>query len=45
MEQTERADIVVNDGVSVERAYEKYGWIILVVSAVFGIVAASAGGS
>ncbi len=40
MEQAERADIVVDEGATVERAYEKYGWMILAVSAVFGIVAA-----
>jgi len=40
MEQAERAHIVVNNGVRAERAYEKYGWVILAVSAVFGIVAA-----
>jgi hypothetical protein len=40
MEQAERAYIVVNNGVRVERAYERYGWVILAVSAVFGIVAA-----
>jgi len=40
MEQAERIDVVVNEEVRVERAYEKYGWLILAVSAVFGIVAA-----
>src|SRR5215204_1681758 len=40
MEQAERIDIVVSDGVRVERAHEKYGWVILAVSAVFGIVVA-----
>ena len=40
MERAERIDIVVNEEVRVERAYEKYGWLILAVSAVFGIVAA-----
>src|SRR5215216_5032238 len=40
MEIAERIDVVVNEEVRVERAYEKYGWVILAVSAVFGIVAA-----
>ena len=40
MEQAERVDIVVNEDVREERAYEKYGWMILAVSAIFGIVAA-----
>jgi hypothetical protein len=40
MERAERIDIVINEEVRVERAYEKYGWLILAVSAVFGIVAA-----
>ena len=40
MEQAERIDVVVNEEVRVERVYEKYGWMILAVSAVFGIVAA-----
>jgi hypothetical protein len=40
VEQAERAQIVANDGIRVERAYEKYGWVILSVSAVFGIMAA-----
>lgn len=37
MEQAERVDIAVDRG---ERAYEKYGWMILSASAVLGIVAA-----
>src|SRR5215210_4711515 len=37
MEQVERADMAVDRG---ERAYEKYGWMILSASAVLGIVAA-----
>jgi len=40
MEIAERIDTVVNEEVRVERAYEKYSWLILAVSAVFGIVAA-----
>jgi uncharacterized membrane protein YozB (DUF420 family) len=40
MERAERIDIVVNEEVREERVYEKYGWMILAVSAVFGIVAA-----
>ena len=40
MERAERIDIVVNEKVREERVYEKYGWMILAVSAVFGIVAA-----
>jgi hypothetical protein len=40
MEQAQHTDIVVNEEVELERAYEKYGWVILAVSAVFGIVAA-----
>ena len=40
MEQAERARMVVDGGVRAERAHEKYGWVILAVSAVFGIVAA-----
>ncbi len=40
MEQAERVDILANKKVREERAYEKYGWLILAVSAVFGIVAA-----
>ena len=40
MERAERIDIVVNEEVRKVRAYEKYGWLILAVSAVFGIVAA-----
>ena len=40
MERAERIDIVVNEEVRKVRAYEKYGWLILVVSAVLGIVAA-----
>jgi hypothetical protein len=32
--------MVVNEGVREERAYEKYGWMILAASAVLGIVAA-----
>jgi len=35
--KAEQADIAV---ISNERTYEKYGWIILSVSALFGIVAA-----
>jgi hypothetical protein len=40
MERAERIDIVVDEKVREERVYEKYGWMILAVSAVFGIVAA-----
>ena len=40
MEQAQHTDIVINEEVELERAYEKYGWLILAVSAVFGIVAA-----
>src|SRR5215208_3281527 len=40
MEQAERVEIVINEEVRVERAYEKYGWMILAVSAILGIVAA-----
>jgi hypothetical protein len=40
MEQAERIDVVVNAEVRKERVYEKYGWMVLAVSAVFGIVAA-----
>jgi uncharacterized membrane protein YozB (DUF420 family) len=40
MERAERIDLVVNEEVREERVYEKYGWMILAVSAVFGIVAA-----
>jgi uncharacterized membrane protein YozB (DUF420 family) len=40
MEQPERIDVVVNAEVRKERVYEKYGWMVLAVSAVFGIVAA-----
>ena len=40
MEQVQHTDIVINEEVELERAYEKYGWMILAVSAIFGIVAA-----
>jgi hypothetical protein len=40
MERAERIDQVVNEEVREERVHEKYGWMILAVSAVFGIVAA-----
>jgi hypothetical protein len=40
MEQAERVDMTVNEEARVERVYEKYGSIILAVSAIFGIVAA-----
>jgi len=40
MEQVQHTDIVVTEEIRLERAYEKYGWMILAVSAVFGIVAA-----
>jgi len=40
MEQVQHTDIVVTEEIRLERAYEKYGWVILAVSAVFGIVAA-----
>jgi hypothetical protein len=40
MERAARIDIVVNEGVREERVYEKYGWMILAGSAVFGMVAA-----
>ena len=35
----EHVGAVVDKGARTERAYEKYGWMILTVSAVFGIVA------
>ena len=41
MEQAKQADVVINKGSRVERVYEKYGWLILAVSAIFGIVAAA----
>jgi hypothetical protein len=37
MEQAERAHVAVHEG---ERAYERYGWMILSASAILGIVAA-----
>jgi hypothetical protein len=40
MEQAGRVDIGISKGSRVERVYEKYGWLILAVSAIFGIVAA-----
>jgi uncharacterized membrane protein YozB (DUF420 family) len=40
MERAERIGVEVNEEVREERVYEKYGWMILAVSAVFGIVAA-----
>ena len=40
MEQAQHTDIVINEEIRLERVYEKYGWMILAVSAVFGIVAA-----
>jgi hypothetical protein len=40
MERAERIDMVINEEVREERDYEKYGWLILAVSAIFGIVAA-----
>jgi hypothetical protein len=40
MEQAERVDMKVNEEARVERVYEKYGSMILAVSAIFGIVAA-----
>ena len=40
MEQVERVDMTVNEEARVERVYEKYGSMILAVSAIFGIVAA-----
>jgi len=40
MEQAQHTDIVINEEIRLERAYEKYGWMILAVSAIFGIVAA-----
>src|SRR5215211_8483429 len=40
MEQAQHTDIVINEEIRLERAYEKYGWVILAVSAVFGIVVA-----
>ena len=40
MEQVQHTDIVVTEEIRLERAYEKYGWMILAVSAIFGIVAA-----
>jgi cell division protein FtsW (lipid II flippase) len=41
MEQAERVNIVIDKDTRVERAYEKYGWLILAVSAIFGIGAAA----
>jgi hypothetical protein len=40
MEQAQHTDIVVNEEIRLEKAYEKYGWMILAVSAIFGVVAA-----
>jgi hypothetical protein len=40
MERAERIGVVASEEVREERVYEKYGWMILAVSAVFGIVAA-----
>ena len=40
MEQAERVDIAVSADNRAEKAYEKYGWVILALSAIFGIVAA-----
>ena len=40
MERAGRINIVINEVVREGRVYEKYGWMILAVSAVFGIVAA-----
>ena len=40
MEQAERVDIAVSADDRAEKAYEKYGWVILALSAIFGIVAA-----
>jgi hypothetical protein len=41
MERADRIDQVINEVVREQRVYEKYGWMILAVSAVFGIVAAA----
>src|SRR5918997_1828440 len=41
MEQAEQLDIVIGKGTRRERAYEKYGWLILAVSAILGIGAAA----
>jgi len=35
MERAERVDVVVDGG---ERAYERYGWMILPASALLGII-------
>ena len=41
MEQAERVGMAVSENVRVERGYEKYGWMVLAVSAILGIVAAA----
>src|SRR3712207_2881034 len=40
MEQAEHTDVKASEGAGTERAYERYGWMILSASAVLGIVAA-----
>ena len=40
MEQAEHINVMANEGAKVENAYERYGWMILSVSAVFGIAGA-----
>ena len=41
MEQAEHIHVTANDAARTERAYERYGWMILSVSAIFGILAAT----
>ena len=40
MEQAEHIDVTVNGGAGAERAYERYGWMILSANAILGIIAA-----
>ena len=40
MEQAEQGNIVIRKPTRVERPHEKYGWLTLAVSAIFGIGAA-----
>ena len=40
MERVEKAETLSKTDGAAERAYERYGWVILAVSASFGIVAA-----
>ncbi len=40
MERAEQVNIVIDKEARVEGAYEKYGWLTLAVSAIFGIGAA-----